>query len=37
MVGFHTLPNGQQVIRPVPDQIRILRDRLFTETSAIGP
>ncbi|HLE22870.1 MAG TPA: LCP family protein [Anaerolineales bacterium] len=37
MVGFHTLPNGQQVIRPVPDQIRILRDQLFTETSAIGP
>jgi LCP family protein required for cell wall assembly len=37
MVGFHTLPNGQQVIRPVPDQIRILRDRLFTATSAIGP
>jgi LCP family protein required for cell wall assembly len=37
MVGFHTLPDGQQVIRPVPDQIRILRDQLFTETSAIGP
>jgi LCP family protein required for cell wall assembly len=37
MVGFHTLPNGQQVIRPVPDQIRILRDQLFAETSAIGP
>jgi LCP family protein required for cell wall assembly len=37
MVGFHTLPDGQQVIRPVPDQIRILRDQLFAETSAIGP
>jgi LCP family protein required for cell wall assembly len=37
MVGFHTLPNGQQVIRPVPDQIRILRDQLFTETSALAP
>ena len=37
MVGFHTLPNGQQVIRPVPDQIRILRDQLFTQTSGIGP
>ncbi len=37
MVGFHTLPNGQQVIRPVPDQIRLLRDQLFTETSALGP
>jgi LCP family protein required for cell wall assembly len=37
MVGFYTLPNGQQVIRPVPDQIRLLRDQLFTETSAFGP
>jgi len=37
MVGFHTLPNGQQVIRPVPDQIRLLRDQLFTATSAIAP
>ena len=37
MVGFHTLPDGQQVIRPVPDQIRILRDQLFTETSGVGP
>jgi LCP family protein required for cell wall assembly len=37
MVGFHTLPDGQQVIRPVPDQIRILRDQIFTETSALGP
>ena len=37
MVGFHTLPDGQQVIRVVPDQIRILRDQLFTATSGIGP
>jgi LCP family protein required for cell wall assembly len=37
MVGFHTLPNGQQVIRPVPDAIRVLRDQLFTETSALAP
>jgi len=37
MVGFHTLPDGQQVVRPVPDQIRLLRDQLFTETSGIGP
>ncbi len=37
MVGFHTLPNGQQVIRAVPDQIRILRDQLFTATSGVGP
>jgi len=37
MVGFHTLPDGQQVLRAVPDQIRILRDQLFTETGGIGP
>jgi LCP family protein required for cell wall assembly len=37
MVGFYTLPDGQQVIRAVPDQIRILRDQIFTSTSALGP
>lgn len=37
MVGFYTLPDGQKVIRPVPDQIRILRDQIFTETSGFGP
>jgi LCP family protein required for cell wall assembly len=37
MVGFHTLPNGQAVLRPVPDRIRALRDEIFTATSAIGP
>jgi polyisoprenyl-teichoic acid--peptidoglycan teichoic acid transferase len=37
MVGFYTLPDGQRVIRPVPDQIRILRDQVFTETSGLGP
>jgi|Deesub1362A_J573_1020465.scaffolds.fasta_scaffold02988_3 LCP family protein required for cell wall assembly len=37
MVGFHTRPDGAQVLRPVPDQIRVLRDYIFVETSAIGP
>jgi anionic cell wall polymer biosynthesis LytR-Cps2A-Psr (LCP) family protein len=37
MVGFHTLPTGQAVLRPVPDQIRLLRDQIFTSTSALGP
>lgn len=37
MVGFHTQPDGAQVLRPVPDTIRELRDRIFTQTSAYGP
>ncbi|NIM92565.1 MAG: hypothetical protein GTO18_02470 [Anaerolineales bacterium] len=37
MVGFHTRPDGAQVLRVVPDQIRILRDEIFVDTSSIGP
>jgi LCP family protein required for cell wall assembly len=37
MVEFETLPTGAEVLRPVPDQIRLLRDELFTETGAISP
>jgi LCP family protein required for cell wall assembly len=37
MVGFHTLPDGANVLRAVPDQIRILRDRIFTNTGGLGP
>jgi LCP family protein required for cell wall assembly len=37
MVGFYTRPDGAQVLRFVPDQIRILRDDIFVETSAFGP
>jgi LCP family protein required for cell wall assembly len=37
MVGFYTRPDGASVLRAVPDQIRILRDQIFTETSALGP
>ena len=36
MVRFHTTDTGAQVLRPVPDAIRDLRDRLFVETSAVG-
>ncbi|MFP3854572.1 MAG: LCP family protein, partial [Anaerolineales bacterium] len=36
MVRFHTTDTGAQVLRPVPDAIRELRDRLFVETSAVG-
>jgi LCP family protein required for cell wall assembly len=37
MVGFYTRPDGANVLRPIPDQIRILRDMIFTDTSALGP
>ena len=37
MVGFYTRPDGAQVLRAVPDAIRELRDRLFVDSSAIGP
>jgi LCP family protein required for cell wall assembly len=37
MVGFYTRPDGANVLRPIPDQIRILRDSIFTDTSALGP
>ena len=37
MVSFYTRPSGAQVLRPVPDQIRQLRNYIFTETSAFGP
>jgi LCP family protein required for cell wall assembly len=37
MVGFYTRPDGAQVLRPVPDQIRVLRDQIFVNSSALGP
>lgn len=37
MIGFHTRPDGAQVLRAVPSQIRILRDYIFAESSAFGP
>ncbi len=35
MVAFHTTETGAQVLRPIPDQIRALRDQIFVDTSAI--
>ena len=37
MVRFYTRPDGANVLRPVPSEIRILRDQIFTETSGFGP
>lgn len=37
MVRFYTRPDGAQVLGQVPDQIRILRDEIFVETSAFTP
>lgn len=37
MVGFYTRPDGADVLRPVPDQIRVLRDSIFVDSSALGP
>jgi LCP family protein required for cell wall assembly len=37
MIAFHIRPDGANVLRYVPDQIRILRDYIFVETSSIGP
>jgi LCP family protein required for cell wall assembly len=37
MVLLTTLPTGAEVLKPVPDQIRKLRDQIFTSTSAIAP
>lgn len=36
-VVFTLLPSGAQVLQPVPDQIRILRDEVFTITGSLGP
>ena len=36
-VSLETLPDGAQVLKPVPDKIRELRDQIFTVTSAVGP
>jgi LCP family protein required for cell wall assembly len=37
MVLLSTLPSGAEVLKPIPDQIRRLRDQIFTSTSAISP
>ena len=37
MVLLDTHPDGAMVLKPVPDQIRVLRDEIFTGTGAIAP
>jgi LCP family protein required for cell wall assembly len=37
MVRFYTRPDGAKVLGAVPDQIRLLRDEIFTATSGFGP
>lgn len=37
MVLLDTHPDGAQVLKPVPDKIRVLRDEIFTGTGAIAP
>ena len=37
MVLFEMLPDGAQVLKPVPDRIRELRDEIFTNASALAP
>jgi LCP family protein required for cell wall assembly len=37
MVGYVTRPDGAAVLRPVPDQIRLLRNSLFVQFNGIGP
>lgn len=36
-VTLETMPDGAQVLKPVPDRIRELRDQIFTNTSVVGP
>ena len=37
MVLLDIHPDGAMVLKPVPDQIRVLRDEIFTGTGAIAP
>jgi LCP family protein required for cell wall assembly len=37
-INFATSPDGgQEVLKPITEKIRLLRDEIFTETGAIGP
>lgn len=37
MATLDTSPDGLSILKPIADQIRILRDDIFTNTGAIGP
>jgi LCP family protein required for cell wall assembly len=36
-VTFHQSPDGDQVLKPRPTEIRILRDEIFTASGAVSP
>lgn len=36
-VRFYTSPDGDQVLKPRPEQIRILRDEIFTASGPVSP
>mgnify|MGYP005843678825 CR=1 FL=1 len=36
-IRFYTSPDGDQVLKPRPEQIRILRDELFTASGPVSP
>lgn len=36
-VDFGTSPDGQMILIPIPDQIRLLRDEIFTTGGPVGP
>lgn len=37
MVQFATSADGQDILIPVPDEIRLLRDEIFSTSGAVGP
>ncbi|MCH7662766.1 MAG: LCP family protein, partial [Chloroflexi bacterium] len=36
-VLLEVLPNGQQVLKPIPSKIRILRDQIFSPEASVSP
>ncbi|MBN1535658.1 MAG: LCP family protein [Anaerolineales bacterium] len=36
-VNFVKTPDGMDALKPLPDQIRLLRDEIFTETGPVSP
>lgn len=36
-VEFGTSPDGLDILKPIPDKIRLLRDQAFTSGGAVGP
>lgn len=36
-VEFGTSPDGQDILRPIPDKVRLVRDEVFTTGGPVGP